>query len=63
LSNYNIEDVGVQERPLEDVIAELFSSSSAPGAEAADRDAAPNRPTATGGTSDVDVEDEQPVDR
>src|SRR5580704_4764013 len=63
LSNYNIEDVGVQERPLEDVIAELFSSSSAPGAEVADRDAAPNRSTAAGGPSDVDVEDEQPVDR
>ena len=29
LSNYNIEDVGVQERPLEDVIAELFSSAAA----------------------------------
>lgn len=26
LSNYNIEDVGVQERPLEEVIAELFTN-------------------------------------
>jgi ABC-2 type transport system ATP-binding protein len=28
LANYNIEDVGVQERPLEDVIAELFASAA-----------------------------------
>ncbi len=27
LANYNIEDVGVQERPLEDVIAEMFASA------------------------------------
>ena len=27
LSNYSIEDVGVQERPLEDVIAEMFASA------------------------------------
>jgi ABC-2 type transport system ATP-binding protein len=27
LSNYNIEDVGVQERPLEEVIAEMFASA------------------------------------
>jgi viologen exporter family transport system ATP-binding protein len=27
LSTYNIEDVGVQERPLEDVIAEMFASA------------------------------------
>ncbi|MCA9117712.1 MAG: ABC transporter, partial [Planctomycetaceae bacterium] len=28
LSSYSIEDVGVQERPLEEVIAELFTSDS-----------------------------------
>ena len=27
LANYSIEDVGVQERPLEDVIAEMFASA------------------------------------
>jgi ABC-2 type transport system ATP-binding protein len=34
LANYSIEDVGVQERPLEDVIAEMFASAP-PRAEAA----------------------------
>jgi ABC-2 type transport system ATP-binding protein len=32
LANYNIEDVGVQERPLEDVIAEMFASAPPPAA-------------------------------
>jgi ABC-2 type transport system ATP-binding protein len=58
LSNYNIEDVGVQERPLEDVIAELFSSGAAPGPVS---EGASQGSTPTG--SVVDVEAEQPADR
>jgi ABC-2 type transport system ATP-binding protein len=58
LSNYNIEDVGVQERPLEDVIAELFSSDAAPAPVSQGANAGS---TPTG--SIVDVEAEQPVDR
>jgi ABC-2 type transport system ATP-binding protein len=61
LANYNIEDVGVQERPLEEVIAELFASDAAPVSEAARGGAAPNESTPRGGTSDVEAE--QPVDR
>ena len=61
LANYNIEDVGVQERPLEEVIAELFRptrccSDNANGEPR--RGSIPND-----GTSAIDVEAEQPVDR
>jgi ABC-2 type transport system ATP-binding protein len=66
LSNYNIEDVGVQERPLEDVIAELFSSSSSPsssGADAANGETAPSVRPPSDGMSDLELEAEQPVDR
>jgi ABC-2 type transport system ATP-binding protein len=32
LSRFNVEDVGVQERPLEEVIAEFFTTNAEPGA-------------------------------
>ena len=36
LANYNIEDVGVQERPLEEVIAEMFAAAPPRGTAVAD---------------------------
>jgi ABC-2 type transport system ATP-binding protein len=56
LANYSIEDVGVQERPLEDVIAELFSSTAAPASEQRGPDGEPP-------SKPLEVESEQPVDR
>ncbi len=38
LANYSIEDIGVQERPLEDVIAEMFASAPPRGERRASRD-------------------------
>jgi len=66
LSNYSIEDVGVQERPLEEVIAELFSSDDASQAASG-----AERSGGTGGApasdapppGDFDLATEQPVDR
>ncbi|HET6323556.1 MAG TPA: ABC transporter ATP-binding protein [Planctomycetaceae bacterium] len=63
LANYNIEDVGVQERPLEDVIAELFSSDSAAASENANAESTAQGSLPNDGTSALDVEAEQPVDR
>ena len=63
LSNYSIEDVGVQERPLEEVIAELFASDAASASESG---AEPSAPTGesipSDGMRDLDLAAEQPVD-
>jgi ABC-2 type transport system ATP-binding protein len=66
LSNYSIEDVGVQERPLEEVIAELFSSGDAAQADpqAARADSPGGAPSADASPpGDFDLATEQPVDR